>query len=113
MQQTVGVEDQRQTKGNIHIVKLADREEALAGDTVLFTIRFQNSGDFDVYDVRIVDNLTTRLEYVSGTAQIDADHPGEVTIEANGEGSSILTFSLDNPLKGHESGTITFEARVK
>lgn len=113
VQQTVGVEDQRETKGNIHIVKLADRDEAQSGETVIFTIRFENTGDFDVYDVRIVDNLTTRLEYVSGTARIDAHHPGEVSIEPNGEGSSILTFTLDNPLKGHESGTITFEAKVK
>jgi uncharacterized repeat protein (TIGR01451 family) len=113
VQQTVAVEDQRQTKGNIHIVKLADRSEAQSGETVVFTIRFENTGDFDIYDVRIVDNLTTRLEYISGTAQIDAANPGEVSIEPNGEGSSILTFTLDQPLKGHESGTITFEAKVK
>ena len=113
VQQAVGVEDQRQTKGNIHIVKLADRDEAQSGETVIFTIRFENTGDFDVYDVRIVDNLTTRLDYISGTAQIDPEHPGEVSVEPNGEGSSILTFTLDNPLKGHESGTITFEAKVK
>jgi len=112
-QQTVGVEDNRRTTGNIHIVKLADRDEAQSGEIITFTIRFTNTGDFDVYDVRIVDNLTPRLEYVSGTAQIDAAHPGEVSIEPNGEGSSILTFTLDKPLKGHESGTMTFEARVR
>lgn len=113
VQQTVGIEDNRKTTGNIQIVKLADRDEAQSGDIVTFTIRFTNTGDFDVYEVRIVDNLTPRLEYVSGTARIDADHPGEVSIEPNGEGSSILTFTLDQPLKGHESGTMTFEARVK
>ena len=113
VQQTVGLEDERKTKGNIHIVKLADREIAQTGDTILFTIRFENTGDFDVYDVRIIDNLTPRLEYVSGTAQIDGDHPGEVVVEDNGEGSSILTFSLDSSLKGHDRGEITFEARVR
>jgi uncharacterized repeat protein (TIGR01451 family) len=113
VQQTVGVEDNRRTTGNIHIVKLADRDEAQSGEIITFTIRFTNTGDFDVYDVRIVDNLTPRLEYVPGTAQIDAAHPGEVSIEPNGEGSSILTFTLDQPLKGHASGTMTFEARVK
>ncbi len=113
VQQTVGLEDERKTKGNIHIVKLADREIAQTGDTILFTIRFENTGDFDVYDVRIIDNLTPRLEYVSGTAQIDGEHPGEVVVEDNGEGSSILTFNLDAPLKGHDRGEITFEARVR
>ncbi len=64
VQQTVGVKDERETAGNIQIVKLADRDVAQSGEVVTFTIRFQNTGDFDVYDVRIVDNLTPRLEYV-------------------------------------------------
>lgn len=112
-QQTVGVEDQRKTKGNLLIIKLADREEAQSGDVVKFTIRFQNTGDFDVYDVKIVDNLTSRLQYVDGSATIDESHPGEVSVEPNGEGSSVLTFTLDAPLKGHASGTLTFEAQVR
>ena len=113
VQQTIGVKDERETRGNVHIVKLADRELAQSGDTITFTIRFENTGDFDVYDVAIVDNLTPRLDYVGGSAQIDEKHPGEVTVEPNGEGSSILTFRLDKPLKGHETGTITFEATVR
>jgi len=113
VQQQVGVEDERQTKGNIHVVKLADHEMAQSGDTISFTIRFENTGDFDVYDVSIVDNLTPRLEYVPGTAQIDGEHPGEVIVEDNGEGTSILTFNLDRELKGHDRGEITFEARVR
>ena len=113
VQQTIGLEDERKTKGNIHVVKLADHEMAQTGDTITFTIRFENTGDFDVYDVSIVDNLTPRLEYLSGTASIDAQHPGEVLVEDNGEGSSILTFTLDQPLKGHDRGEITFEARVR
>lgn len=113
VQQTIGVKDERETRGNVHIVKLADREMAQSGDTITFMIRFENTGDFDVYEVAIVDNLTPRLDYVGGSAQIDEKHPGEVTVEPNGEGSSILTFRLDNPLKGHESGTITFEATVR
>ena len=113
VQQTVGLEDERKSKGNIRVVKLADHDMAQSGDTILFTIRFENTGDFDVYDVSIVDNLTPRLEYLSGTAEIDGQHPGEVIVEDNGEGSSILTFSLDEALKGHDRGEITFEARVR
>jgi uncharacterized repeat protein (TIGR01451 family) len=113
VQQTIGVKDERETRGNVRIVKLADRDEARSGDTITFTINFQNTGDFDVYDVSIVDNLTPRLAYVSGSAEIDEKHPGEVSVEPNGEGSEILTFKLDKPLKGHASGTITFEAVVR
>jgi uncharacterized repeat protein (TIGR01451 family) len=113
VQQKVGVRDERETRGNVRIVKLADRDEARPGDTITFTINFQNTGDFDVYDVSIVDNLTPRLAYVSGSAEIDEKHPGEVSVEPNGEGSEILTFKLDKPLKGHTGGTITFEAVVR
>ncbi len=113
VQQTIGLEDERKAKGEIHVVKLADHDMAQSGDTITFTIRFQNTGDFDVYDVSIVDNLTPRLNYLPGTAKIDGDHPGEVVIEDNGEGSKILTFNLDNALKGHDEGEITFEARVR
>lgn len=113
VQQTIGVEDERKTKGQIHVVKLADRDMAQSGDTITFTIQFQNTGDFDVFDVSIVDNLTPRLDYLPGTAKIDGDHPGEVVIEDNGEGSKVLTFNLDNALKGHDAGEITFEARVR
>ena len=44
---------------------------------------------------------------------IDGQHPGEVLVEDNGEGSSILTFDLDQPLKSHDRGEITFETRVR
>ena len=113
VQQKVGLEDERKIKGNIRVVKLADHEMAQSGDTITFTIGFENTGDFDVYDVIIVDNLTPRLEYVEGTASIDTLHPGEVLVEDNGEGSSILTFKLDQPLKGHDRGEITFDTRVR
>jgi len=113
LQETVGVEDQRKTDGRIRIVKLADRSIAQAGDTIQFTIHFQNTGDFPVYDVQITDNLTPRLEYIPGSATIDDGHPGEVVAQPNGEGSHTLTFVLDERLEGHSAGTIKFETRVK
>lgn len=111
-QQTIGLEDQRKP-GVIRIVKLADRRMAQSGDTVTFEIRFHNTGDFPVHNVRIVDNLTPRLAYVADSASIDGDHPGEVLVEPNGEGSDLLTFELDGPLEGGSTGTIRFEARVR
>lgn len=112
VQAVIGIEDERETKGDLRIVKLADRGTAQIGDVVTFTIEFENVGDFDVYDVRIVDNLTPRLGYVANSASHDPDHPGEITVEPNGEGSQILTFTLEQPLKGHTKGSITFEAIV-
>lgn len=111
VQATVGVEDNRKTKGQVRLIKLADRDTAVSGEVLTFTIHFENLGDFDVHDVRIVDNLTPRLQYVDGSAQTDA--LGEVIITPNGEGSQTLTFKLEDGLKGHESGTIQFQTRVR
>ncbi len=111
-QQTVGVEDQREG-GVLQLVKLADVQTAQTGDVVRFTIRFRNTGELPLSDVRIVDNLTPRLQYVEGSASIDEKHPGTVTIDPNGEGSSVLTFVLDGELEANGTGTITFEATVR
>ncbi|MCH2200353.1 MAG: DUF11 domain-containing protein [Fuerstiella sp.] len=110
-QATIGIEDQRAEKSEIHIVKLADRETAEIGDTIHFTIRFINTGDYDLHDVRIVDNLTPRLRFIPDSVQTDRE--GDVITEPNGEGSEVLTFVLDDRLRAHESGTIEFEVRVK
>ena len=109
-QALVGVEDRRKP-GELRIVKLADRTTAKPGDVLAFTLRYDNLGDFPHHHVRIVDNLTPRLEYVEGS--VVSDRPGDVVAEPNGEGSHVLTFHLDEPLPGHEGGIITFKARVR
>ncbi len=110
-QDVIGIEDQRAKKSEIHIVKMADREIAEAGDTIHFTIRFINTGDYDLHDVQIVDNLTPRLQFLADSVQ--TNRAGDVVTEPNGEGSLILTFEFDEPLPAHESGTIEFDVRVK
>ncbi len=111
-QQTVGLEDQN-VEGTLHIVKLADRDTAVQGDVLRFTIRVENTGDVPLKDVQIVDNLTPRLEYVAGSVVFDDEHPGTLEESLNGEGSSMLTFRLNEPLAGHSAGIITFQVRVR
>ncbi|RMG40778.1 MAG: DUF11 domain-containing protein, partial [Planctomycetota bacterium] len=98
-------------KGRLRIVKLADKRVARPGDVITFTIRFDNLGDRPLYHIRIVDNLTPRLEFIEDSAQ--ADLPGSLTIEDNEEGSVVLTFELEKPLPGHSGGVITFQARLR
>lgn len=109
-QATIGL-DRRSKASEIHIVKLADRDQAEAGDTIRFTIRYINTGDYDLYNVRIVDNLTPRLHLLPDT--VETDRAGEFLTEPNGEGSEIVTFVLDEALPAHKSGTIEFSVRVK
>jgi uncharacterized repeat protein (TIGR01451 family) len=110
-QATVGVEDNRKRKGQVRIIKRADRETAQSGDIVTFTIDFRNVGEFEVHDVRIIDNLSPRLIFIEDSAQ--TSRSGDVLTAPNGEGSITLTFELDEPLQAQEHGTIVFSARVR
>ena len=76
-----------------------------------FTIRYDNVGDHELRQVRIVDNLTPRLEYLPDSASSDRD--GVIHVEDNNEGSVVLTFELDEPLPGRTGGILTFKARVR
>ena len=95
----------------MRLVKLADKEAAQPGDVITFTIRFDNLGDRELRFVRLIDNLTPRLEYVDDSAT--SDLPGSINVDDNGEGSHILRFELDSPLAGHTGGVITFQAKLR
>lgn len=107
--------DKLSRKGDLRITKRASAGVAKAGDTITFTLLFRNIGDRPVSNVRIVDNLTPRLVYVDGTAQIDipGGAAGDLSVLPNKEGSQILEFTLDEPLKGGTTGKITFDTRVR
>lgn len=95
----------------LRIVKLADKQSAQRGEIVKFTIRYDNLGGEPLHHLRIVDNLTTRLEYVDDSA--DSDRAGRLVVEDNGEGSLVLTFEVDEPVNGGEGGVVSFSARVR
>ena len=107
----IGREDMRKTKGELRIIKVADKETAKHGEIVTFTIRYDNLGDRELHHIRIIYNLTPRLEYVKDSA--DSDRKGKLLVEDNAEGSLVLKFELTEPLKGHTGGVVKFQARVK
>jgi uncharacterized repeat protein (TIGR01451 family) len=107
----VGRENRCDGKSRLRIVKLADRQAAQPGDVVTFSIRYDNTGDREVRDVVIVDNLTPRLEYIDDSAT--CDRPGELFLQDNGEGSLILRWELAEPLAPRAGGVVTFQARVR
>ena len=111
LQEMIGREDMRKKKGDLRIVKVADKETAQHGEIITFTIRYDNLGDRELYHIRIIDNLTPRLEYVKDSA--DSDRKGKLVVEDNAEGSLVLKFELSEPLKGHTGGVVKFQVRVK
>ena len=106
-----GSEPEGKTPGRLKIVKLADRKTAQPGDTITFVIRYSNTGERPLHDLRIVDNLTPRLEYMEDSAT--SDRPGDIIVEDNAEGSLVLTFKLDESLPGGTGGVVTFQCRVR
>ncbi len=97
--------------GELRIVKVADKETADVGEIVTFTIRYDNLGPREVTSVRIVDNLTPRLEYVEDSAT--SDRAGKLVVQDNGEGSLVLIWEFDESLPEHTGGKVTFQARVR
>ena len=98
-------------KPRLRIVKVASRQEAQPGDEIEFTLRFDNVGDQLLGNVTIVDNLTTRLVYLPGTAECSRN-AHFVTQENDGE-SLVLRWEVLDPLPVGEGGIIRFHCRVR
>ncbi len=73
----------------LRIIKLASTPYALPGEEVWFTLRFDNVGNQTIGNVTIIDSLSTRLEYVEGTAQCSREaeilHPAQRRRIAGGD----------------------------
>ncbi len=98
-------------KPRLRVVKVASKKSAQPGENVEFTIRYDNVGDQTVGNVTIVDNLTTRLEYIPDTAQSSLEAKF-YTQENEGE-SLVLRWEIRSPLKVGEGGIIRFTCRVR
>ncbi len=104
------VED-RSKPGDLTIVKIVDKTVAKPGDELTFTIRFDNTGDRPLQNVRVVDNLSPRLKYIDGS--VDSNRDGKLDTEDNQRGSQVLSFTFDGELKGHTGGWISFKCIVR
>ncbi len=97
--------------GKIRICKVASAKGALPGEIVDFTLRYDNVGASEVGNVTIIDNLTTRLEYVPDTAQ--SSREAEFFTTENTGGSLILRWEIIDPVPAGQGGIIRFRCRVR
>jgi uncharacterized repeat protein (TIGR01451 family) len=113
VQQThsVYVVDDLRPPGRLRVCKVASTKEALPGEIVEFAIRFDNVGGHAIGNVTIVDNLTTRLEYIPGTAQ--STLAGEFLTEENEAGSLVLRWEVADPLEPGQGGNVSFQCLVR
>ena len=103
-----------------HLQTIQQRQQAFAlipdavartGEIVDFTIRFDNVGDQPLGNITVVDNLTTRLEYVVDSANCSVQ-ANFLTQENDGE-SLVLRWEITDPLEVGQGGIIRFKCRVR
>lgn len=104
-----------QTNGPNHprlrLCKLASCGNALPGEEIEFTLRFDNVGDQVIDRVTIADNLAARFEYIPGSAKTSLD--AQLTDQPNDNGSSVLIWEMKDPLKPGAGGILRFKVRVR
>jgi uncharacterized repeat protein (TIGR01451 family) len=95
----------------LRVIKIASTKVAKPGDIVEFTIRFDNLGDQAIKHVELIDNLTTRLEYVPQTAQ--SSRRAEFSTGPNDGDSLVLRWEFVDPLPVGDGGLVRFHCRVR
>lgn len=98
-------------KPRLRLVKVASQSEAQPGETVEFTLRFDNIGDQKIGNVTIIDSLTSRLEYVEGSTECSLK--GKFGSQDNDGDSLVLRWEIDDPLEPGQGGVIRFKCRVR
>jgi uncharacterized repeat protein (TIGR01451 family) len=95
----------------LRVIKTASTKVARPGDIVDFTVRFDNLGDQAIKKVVLIDNLTTRLEYVAGSAQ--SSRPATFSTDENEGESLVLKWEFADPLPAGDGGLVRFHCRVR
>ncbi len=93
------------------IIKWPDKCGANIGDVVTFYLRYTNQGGLPISDVVVTDSLTPRFEYVAGSARTDRE--ATFTLQPNETGSAVLRWQFSGTLPPRQSGTISFQVRVR
>ncbi len=100
-----------QGDSRLRVCKIASREDARPGETVEFTLRFDNVGGQAIGNVTVIDNLTTRLEYVEDSQQCTLK-ANFAAVENQGE-SLVLRWEIVDPMPVGQGGVIRFKCRVR
>ncbi len=97
-------------KPRLRLIKLASEQDAVSGDTVHFTIRFDNTGLQPIGNVTIIDKLTTRLTYVPESQE--CTRTASFSAGDGKEDALLLRWEITEPLEPGEGGIIRFACRV-
>lgn len=95
----------------LRVIKVASSQLLKPGEIVAFTIRFDNIGNQPIGNVTILDNLSTRLEYMPETAQSSLQ--AQFSTQPNEHGSQVLRWEITPPLEPGKGGIIRFTCHVR
>jgi uncharacterized repeat protein (TIGR01451 family) len=95
----------------LRLIKLASCGSAQPGEEVEFTLRYDNVGNQVIGNVTVVDNLSTRLEYIDGSAKSSVD--ANFLTEPTPNGSSILRWEIKDEVKPGDGGILRFRVKVR
>ncbi|MCI0682335.1 MAG: DUF11 domain-containing protein [Gemmataceae bacterium] len=95
----------------LRIIKWPDKKGCNVGEMVTFTLEYTNQGSQPITNVVVSDNLTTRFEYIPGSQNTDREV--RFTSQPNEAGSSLLRWEFPGVLAAGDSGTITFQVRIR
>jgi uncharacterized repeat protein (TIGR01451 family) len=109
--QDIKVSETKGANPTLRVAKVASRITAKPGDEVDFTIRFDNVGNQVIGNVTIIDNLTSRLEYIADSAECSVE--GNLVMTENEVGSVTLRWEFNDPLAIGKGGVIRFKCRVR
>ena len=105
------IEEDESKTSKLRLIKVASKKDAQPGETVEFTLRFDNVGNQIIGNVTILDNLTTRLEFLPGTAK--SSLKSGFVVQPNESGSFTLRFEINDPLEPGQFGVVQFQCRVR
>jgi uncharacterized repeat protein (TIGR01451 family) len=110
--ETVGVETEEHcTDEPLEVCKSCSTDKAQIGDIVTYTIKYANKSCQPILDVALSDSLTSRLEYVPGTAKSSREAIFVTT--KNEAGSLVLRWEMKDAVPAKQGGFVTFQARVR
>jgi len=109
-QATYTIDDLRNNP-KLRVIKVASTNTALPGETVDFTIRFDNVGDQVLGNIVLLDSLTTRLEYVPDSAQASLE--AAFSVKPNEGDSLVLRWEIDKPIEPGDGGVLRFRCVVR
>ncbi|MDR1291051.1 MAG: DUF11 domain-containing protein [Planctomycetaceae bacterium] len=97
-------------RSKLRLIKVASKKSAQPGDIIEFTLRFDNLGTEPLGNITVMDNLTTRLQFIPDSAKSSV--PSGFVVESNGVSSFTLRFEITDPLEAGQFGVIQFRCRV-